>query len=84
MEEEEEEGEEEEEEEDLWSLKVAELKEKCREKGLAVGGTHGVLVERLLAAIEEAGEEEEGVVIEGDRLGGYWQRLLEAVSRASR
>ena len=39
----EEEGEEEEEEEeDLWSLKVAELKEKCREKGLAVGGTHRV------------------------------------------
>ena len=47
------------EEEDLRSLKVAQLKERCREMGLAVGGNHGVLVERLKEAMKKREEEEE-------------------------
>ena len=47
------------EEEDLRSLKVAQLKERCREMGLAAGGNHGVLVERLKEAMKKREEEEE-------------------------
>ena len=35
---------------DLWSLKKDDLKEKCREMGLAVGGN----IEALIARIREA------------------------------
>ena len=45
----------EEEGDDLSKLKIPELKEKCREMGLAVGGNHGALVDRLKEAMSGGG-----------------------------
>jgi len=47
---------------DYASLKVAELKELCRLKGIPVSGTKNALIERLLSVLEDEVEKEKEIV----------------------